>query len=114
MFNIEKAKVVYSTEVYTALERAAALCVKNTNGDIADLVDRIAAEGLITPVSKTFKFEAIDSDGFDITVAVYPAVAVAVTKGYRGTKGDRHVTSWNQVGDIDEATEVRGFIVSNI
>ena len=114
MFNIEKAKVVYSTEVYTALERAAALCVKNTNGDIADLVDRIAAEGLVTPVTKTFKFTAVDSDGFDVTVEVYPTVAVVVKKGYRGARGDVTVTSWNEVDDIEEATEVRDFINSNI
>ena len=78
MFNIEKAKQVYSAEVYAALERAAALCLKNTNGEIADLVDRIAAEGLVTPVTKTFNFAAVDSDGFVITVEVYPAVAFVV------------------------------------
>lgn len=115
MFNIEKAEAIYSAEVYTALERAAALCLKNTNGEIADLVDRIKCEGLVVPITRSFDCVAVDSDGFLITVEVYPAVAVVIKKGYRGGGIPAvEVVKWDQVSALNELTRVREFINSNI
>lgn len=117
MFNIEKAKWIYSDEVYAALERAAALCVKNTNGDIGDLVDRIKGDGLVVPITESFDCVAVDSDGFLITVEVYPAIAAVLKKDYRGggiPAVEVVAHDQVQVSALNELARVREFINSNI